>query len=46
MAKSAGLGIIELSTIFEKLNPDIVLTVADRFETLSTAVAASYMNIP
>ncbi|WP_209085139.1 UDP-N-acetylglucosamine 2-epimerase [Prochlorococcus marinus] len=46
MAKSAGLGIIELATIFEKLNPDIVLTVADRFETLSTAVAASYMNIP
>lgn len=46
MAKSVGLGIIELSTIFEKLNPDVVLTVADRFETLSTAVAASYMNIP
>jgi len=46
MAKSAGLGIIELSTIFSNLEPDIVLTVADRFETLSTAVAASYMNIP
>ena len=46
MAKSTGLGIIELSTIFQNLKPDIVLTVADRFETLSTAVAASYMNIP
>ncbi len=46
MAKSTGLAIIELATHFENLKPDIVLTVADRFETLSTAVAASYMNIP
>ncbi len=46
MAKSTGIAIIELSTIFENLKPDIVLTVADRFETLATAVAASYMNIP
>ena len=46
MAKSTGLAIIELATIFENLDPDIVLTVADRYETLSTAVAASYMNIP
>ncbi len=46
MAKSTGLAIIELSTIFENLQPDVVLTVADRYETLATAVAASYMNIP
>lgn len=46
MAKSTGLAIIELSTHFENLKPDVVLTVADRFETLATAVAASYMNIP
>lgn len=46
MAKSAGLGILELATQFENLKPDIVLTVADRFETIATAVAASYMNIP
>ena len=46
MAKSTGLGIVELSSIFENTKPDMVLTVADRFETLSTAVAASYMNIP
>jgi len=45
MAKSTGSAITELATIFENLKPDIVLTVADRFETLSTAVAASYMNI-
>jgi UDP-hydrolysing UDP-N-acetyl-D-glucosamine 2-epimerase len=46
MAKSTGMGIIELSTQFENLRPDIVLTVADRFETMATAIAASYMNIP
>jgi len=46
MAKSTGLAIIELSSIFESLHPDVVLTVADRYETLATAVAASYMNIP
>lgn len=45
-AKSTGLGIVELSTAFEDLKPDIVLTVADRFETMATAIAASYMNIP
>ena len=46
MAKSTGLAIIELATQFENLKPSIVLTVADRFETLATAVAASYMNVP
>ena len=46
MAKSTGLGILELATQFENLKPDVVLTVADRFETMATAVAASYMNIP
>ena len=45
MAKSTGIGIIELSTHFENLKPDVVVTVADRFETMSTAIAASYMNI-
>jgi len=45
MAKSTGLAIMELATIFENLAPTIVLTVADRFETMATAIAASYMNI-
>lgn len=46
MAKSTGLGLLELPTVFELLKPDLVLTVADRFETIATAIAASYMNIP
>ena len=46
MAKSTGLGLVELSSIFANLKPDVVLTIGDRFETMSTAIAASYMNIP
>ena len=46
MAKSTGLGLIELSTIFYQTKPDIVVTVGDRFETMATAIAAAYMNIP
>lgn len=45
-AKSTGLGIIELSTAFSSLKPDMVVTVADRYETMATAIAASYLNIP
>jgi UDP-hydrolysing UDP-N-acetyl-D-glucosamine 2-epimerase len=46
MAKSTGLAVMEMATAFENLKPDIALTVADRFETLATAIAAAYMNIP
>lgn len=46
MAKSTGLGLLELPTIFDRLKPDCVITVGDRFETMATAVAAAYMNIP
>lgn len=46
MAKSTGLGLIELPTIFLRLKPDFVLTVGDRFETMATTLAAAYMNIP
>ncbi|MFQ5923259.1 MAG: UDP-N-acetylglucosamine 2-epimerase, partial [Anaerolineales bacterium] len=45
-AKSTGLGIVELATIFDNLAPDVVISVADRYETMATAIAGSYMNIP
>jgi len=45
-AKTAGLGMVELSGIFDALSPDIVLVIADRYEVLSAAAAAAYMNIP
>ena len=45
-AKSTGIGLSELATVFDNEKPDAVVTVADRYETLATAVAAAYMNIP
>lgn len=45
-AKTTGIGIIELASVFDNLTPDIIVTIADRFETMATAVAASFMNIP
>jgi UDP-hydrolysing UDP-N-acetyl-D-glucosamine 2-epimerase len=46
MAKSIGLGIIELSTEFQRLKPDLVLLIGDRYEALAAAISAAYMNIP
>ncbi len=45
-AKTTGLGLIELATTFDNLQPDLVVTIADRYETIATAIAAAYMNIP
>lgn len=45
-AKTTGLQLIELSSAFANLKPDIVVTIADRFETIATAIAATYANIP
>jgi len=46
MAKTTGIGLMELAGVFDALRPDVVVSVADRFETIATAIAASYMNIP
>jgi UDP-hydrolysing UDP-N-acetyl-D-glucosamine 2-epimerase len=46
MAKSAGIGLLELSTLFQNLQPDIVVAVGDRFEIMAVAITAAYMNIP
>lgn len=34
-----------LTAIFMNEDPDFVITIGDRYETISTAIAASYMNI-
>ena len=44
--KTTAIGMLELATQFEALRPDFVVTIADRYETIATAIAASYMNIP
>ncbi|MFT5104193.1 MAG: UDP-hydrolyzing UDP-N-acetyl-D-glucosamine 2-epimerase [Candidatus Latescibacterota bacterium] len=46
MAKTTGLGVMELANVFYNLEPDAVLTIADRFETIATSIAAAYQNIP
>jgi UDP-hydrolysing UDP-N-acetyl-D-glucosamine 2-epimerase len=46
MAKTTGLGVMELTNVFYNLQPNAVITIADRFETIATSIAASYQNIP
>lgn len=36
----------QLSSYFFHNRPDAVITIADRYETLGTAISASYLNIP
>lgn len=44
MAKSVGFGIVEFSNELQRLNPDLVLLIGDRYEALAAAIAAAYMN--
>ncbi len=46
MAKTTGIGLLELANTLYNLKPDIVLVIADRFETISVSIAAAYQNIP
>src|SRR5205814_192037 len=45
MAKSVGFGIVEFASEFQRLKPDVVLIIGDRYEALAAAMAAAYMNI-
>ena len=44
--KTTSIGMLELANYFRNNKPDAVVTIADRHETIGTAIAASYMNIP
>jgi UDP-hydrolysing UDP-N-acetyl-D-glucosamine 2-epimerase len=46
IAKSTGLATILLSDAFARLQPDLVLVLGDRYETLANATTAMLMNIP
>ena len=46
MAKTTGLGVMELTNVLYNLKPDAVISIADRFETIATSIAAAYQNIP
>tara|TARA_X000000950_G_scaffold287944_1_gene402484 strand:- start:2626 stop:3780 length:1155 start_codon:yes stop_codon:yes gene_type:complete len=45
MTKSTGLALLDLSSAFQRLKPDMIFTIGDRYETLSTAITASFLNI-
>lgn len=46
MAKSVGFGIVEFASELNRLRPDVLLMIGDRYEALAAAIAAAYMNIP
>lgn len=46
VAKSIGTGVARFADVFERLCPDMVVLLGDRFEIFSAAVAAYICNIP
>lgn len=45
MAKSLGFAVVEFASEFQRLKPDLVVLIGDRYEALAAALAAAYMNI-
>jgi len=45
MAKAVGFAMMEFASEFQRLKPNIVLLIGDRYEALAAAIAAAYMNI-
>ncbi len=45
-AKTTGLSMMEFANELNSLDPDAVITIADRYETMAVTLAASYLNIP
>ena len=46
ISKSIALGIISFSEIFERIKPNILLVLGDRFEIISASIAATVSKIP
>lgn len=45
MAKSVGFAVVEFASALQQLKPDVLLLIGDRYEALSAALAAAFMNI-
>ncbi len=45
MTKSVSIIINELTTAFQLIKPDIVVTIGDRYETMATGICCSFLNI-
>ncbi|MNI16262.1 UDP-N,N'-diacetylbacillosamine 2-epimerase (hydrolyzing) [compost metagenome] len=46
MAKSIGLGIINMTSAIERLSPDCVIVLGDRGEMLAAAISSVHLNLP
>jgi len=46
MPSTVGNGLIKISEVFKNIKPDFVFTVGDRYETMVTALATVFHNIP
>lgn len=44
--KTTALGLMSAADIIDSLQPKAVISIADRYETIATAIAASYQNVP
>lgn len=45
-AKTTALGLMGTADIISAEKPSAVISIADRYETIATAIAASYQNVP
>src|ERR1700730_16415467 len=45
MAKSVGFAVVEFASELQRLAPDIVILIGDRYEALAAAITAAYMNL-
>lgn len=46
MVKTAALGMLGLADVFDRIKPDYVIVIGDRYEVMAPTIAAAYMNIP
>ena len=46
IVKSTGTALIKFGNTLEKLNPDAIILLGDRYEILAAAIAASFQKIP
>ena len=46
VAKSVGVGVLGFADAFDRLKPDIIVLLGDRFEILAAAQAALFLKIP
>ena len=45
MARSLGMGVLGFTSELERLKPDLVVLIGDRYEAFSAAITAAYLNM-